>query len=172
MVRDGQTTWHERGCGLASPFCLAEAAGLETLLVVMSPAVVGVFFSASGHHPPAIIQPSFPPAQPQPQDGDGMTRIEAAAWIDAHSALHTSAHELTLRSSPTATPYSSKAASPPHNAKSRTRLFSINVTLGGGGWVDPPRNGLSPWAPFSLPFGFLHVCLGHSVTIAVFVLRR
>ena len=104
-----------------------------------------------------------------------MTRIEAAARIDAHSAFTPSAHEFTLRSSPTSRPpYSSKAASfpPLHNAKSRTKLFSINVTLGGGGWVDPLENGLSPWAPFSLPFCFLHVCPGHSVTIAVFVLRR
>ena len=76
---------------LSSPFCLAEAVGLETLLVVISAAVVGVLLclgaSSTGDH-----QPPFPPPNPNPKSGDGnqpaaMTRIEHAAWIDAHSAF-------------------------------------------------------------------------------------
>ena len=77
---------------LSSPFCLAEAAGLETLLVVMSAAVVGVLLclgaSSTGDH-----QPPFPPPNPNPSrktatsQPAAMTRIEHAAWIDAHSAF-------------------------------------------------------------------------------------
>ena len=95
----------------------------------------------------SAVLPTNPTPTPR-WETPAMTRIEAAARIDAHSAFTPSAHEFTLRSSPTSRPpYSSKAASfpPLHNAKSRTKLFSINVTLGGGGWVDPLRK----W-PFSV----------------------
>ena len=105
---------------------------------------MGVFFSASGHHPPAYHQPSFLPAQPQPQDGRRHDTDRGRSLDRRAQCVHTSAHELiTLRCSPTATPYSSKQR-PLHNAKSRTRLFSINATLVVGGWI-PHRK----W-PFSV----------------------
>ena len=61
--------------------------------------------------------------------------------------VHTSAHELINPPIlPNSDPLFVQAASPPplHNAKSRTRLLSINVTLVMGGWTHPRK-----W-PFSV----------------------
>lgn len=104
---------------------------------------MGVFFSCLGTSSTGDLSALFP-TQPQPQDGRRHDTDRGRSLDRRAQCVHTSAHELiTLRCSPTATPYSSKQR-PLHNAKSRTRLFSINATLVVGGWI-PHRK----W-PFSV----------------------